>query len=147
MNNNLSYKISYLFRLIHNHHQAVYKNKAEIFTVTWVYLKPNYNESVNIYFCPCNKTDDDYILGETCSFCVINKLVHSDRMYHNSDYNFYVDEERCCLCEQCPKEEYSSEGTHSKNHRLNNLAWNVAYYAKNFHETSNFLNDAAFLTQ
>jgi hypothetical protein len=39
------------------------------------------------------------------------------------------------------------ESTHSKNHRLNNLAWNVAYYAKNFHETSNFLNDAAFLTQ
>jgi len=42
-----------------------------------------------------------------------------------------------------PQEEYSPEGTHSKNHRLNNLAWNVAYYAKNFHETSNFLNDAA----
>ena len=34
--------------------------------------------------------------------------------------------------------------THSKAHRLNNLAWNLACYAENFHETSNFLSDAAF---
>jgi len=64
-----------------------------------------------------------------------------------SVYNLYVDEEWGCLCEHCPQEEYSLEGTHSKNHRLNNLAWNVAYYAKNFHETSNFLKDAAFFNK
>jgi len=65
----------------------LYKKKAKIFRVTWVYLKPTYNESVNIYFCPCNQPDDGYILGETCSFCIINKLVCSDRMYRNSDCN------------------------------------------------------------
>jgi hypothetical protein len=62
--------------------------------------------------------------------------------------HIYVDEMWGCLCENCPSEEYSPEGTHNKNQRLKNLlAWNVAYYAKNFHETNNFLSDAAFSTQ
>jgi hypothetical protein len=91
-----------MFWLKHSHHQAVYKNKAGIFTVTWVYLKPTYNESENIYFCPCNKHDDGYILGKTCSFRIKNKLVCSDRIYRNSDYYLYVDEEWGCLCEHCP---------------------------------------------
>jgi hypothetical protein len=40
-----------------------------------------------------NKPDDGYILGETCSFSIINKLVCSDRIFRNYVYNFYVDEE------------------------------------------------------
>jgi len=73
-----------MFRLIHSCHQAVYKNKAKIFTVTRVHLKPTYHESVNIHFCSCHKPNDGYILGETCSFCTINKLVCSDRIRRNS---------------------------------------------------------------
>jgi len=91
-----------------------------------------------------NKPDDGYILGETCNFSIINKLVCSDRIFRNYVYSFYVDEEWSLLCDHCPQEEHSPEGKRSKNHRLNNLAWNVAYYAKNFHEASNFLNDTAF---
>jgi hypothetical protein len=58
--------------------------------------------------CPYNKTYDGYILGEIYSFCPINTFVRSDRMYLNTGYNFYVDEEWGCLCKHCPQEEYSS---------------------------------------
>lgn len=55
-----------MFRLKHSHLQAV----------TWVYLKPTYDESVNIYFCTFNKRDVGYIrvLGETV-FVWYNKYV------------------------------------------------------------------------
>jgi len=34
--NLLSYKISYMFRLIYSHHQVAYQNKTKIFTVSLV---------------------------------------------------------------------------------------------------------------
>jgi hypothetical protein len=78
-NNLLSYKISYMFRLIiYSHRQAAYQNKTKMFTV---YLVDFFNIQSN----------DGCILDEICIwFSMIIKLLCSDRTYCISDYSSHL---------------------------------------------------------
>ena len=63
----ISFKISYMFRLIYIHHQANYKNKKKN-TGTFSFL------FLVLWF-----VDDGYLFAETRSrFCIINKLLCLD---------------------------------------------------------------------